>query len=390
MIPISDDLPYREGLSKPLSVYLHVPFCRSKCPYCAFNSSVTSGKDVELYLAAVAKEVELWSSMASGLPSVRTIYVGGGTPSVMSPDQWKVLFDLISRNFDLSCLEEFSVEANPESLTEEHLSLWRAKGVSRVSIGVQSLDEQELKWLGRLHGRDRAIWAVASSLEAGFEVSADLMFGLAGQRVRGWHSSLSEMVKLGPHHLSLYQLTLEPDSFWGKAPPSEVLDGYGHYRWAQWYLPKKGYLQYEIASFAKEGCWSRHNMSYWTGREVLGIGPGAWGYLGGLRYENLRDLGGYSKALKSGLATSYTERMEGAAKASERVIMALRTSFGIDLEEFFQEFGRPLSVRLEDVLTEFPLSCLEREGSVVRLTPKGMRIANALWEQLLWEDENGS
>ncbi len=389
MVSIPDYVSFREGLSRPLSVYIHVPFCRSKCPYCAFNSSVPSGEDVSTYLASVSRELDLWGYMASGKPSVRTVYIGGGTPSVLSVGQWETLFGLLSRSFDLGGLEEFSVEANPESLSEDHLSLWRSIGVTRVSIGVQSLDDCELKWLGRLHSSERAVWAVESSLAAGFEVSADLMFGLADQSVRKWHRSLSAMVELGPHHLSLYQLTIEPDSFWGKVPPSQALDGYGHYRWAQWYLPKKGYTQYEIASFAKEGRWSRHNMAYWTGRDVLGIGPGAWGYLGGVRYENQGDLKAYSLALKNGVALSYRERIQGAAKASERAILALRTSFGLDLERFSSEFGVALSRRLRDALDEFPPSCIERDGAVVRLSPKGMRIANALWETLLWGDDDG-
>ncbi len=390
MVSIPDDVSFREGLSRPLSVYIHVPFCRSKCPYCAFNSSVPSGDQVELYLSSLSRESELWRSFTVEKPSVRTIYVGGGTPSVLSVGQWETLFELISRSFDLGDLEEFSVEANPESLTCDHLALWRDRGVTRVSVGVQSLDDGELKWLGRLHGVERAIWAVQSCMAAGFEVSADLMFGLAGQSVRKWHRSLSALVELGPHHLSLYQLTIEPQSFWGETPPSQVLDGYGHYRWAQWYLPRKGYLQYEIASFAKEGRWSRHNMAYWTGREVLGLGPGAWGYLGGLRYENHRDLGDYSEALNDSLALTYTERIQGAAKGSERAILALRTSFGLDLDRFAEDFGQDLYRRLQGCLAGFPASCIERDGPVVRLTPKGMRIANALWEALLWGDEYGA
>lgn len=389
MVSISDYVSFREGLSRPLSVYIHVPFCKSKCPYCAFNSSVPSGEEVHTYLASIARELDLWSYMAGGTPSVRTIYIGGGTPSILSVGQWETLFGLISRSFDLGGLEEFSVEANPESLTAAHLSIWRAMGVTRVSLGVQSLDDGELRWLGRLHGSDRAVWAVKSSLDVGFEVSADLMFGLADQSVRKWHESLLALVELEPHHLSLYQLTIEPDSFWGRVPPPQVTDGYGHYRWAQWYLPKKGYAQYEIASFAREGRWSRHNMAYWTDRDVLGLGPGAWGYLGGVRYENQRDLKAYSMALKGGVALSYRERIQGAAKASERAILALRTSFGLDLERFSMEFGEALSEKLEAALKGFPVSCIFRSGPTVRLTPKGMRIANALWERLLWEEENG-
>lgn len=389
MVSISDQ-SLREGLYRPLSVYIHVPFCRSKCPYCAFNSFVPSEDGVKLYLSSIAGEFDRWLSLAGKKPSVRTVYVGGGTPSVLSVGRWETLFDMISRSFDLTGLEEFSVEANPESLTCDHLDLWRDRGVTRVSVGVQSLDDGELKWLGRLHGVERAVWAVQSSLAAGFDVSADLMFGLAGQSVRKWHRSLSAMVELGPHHLSLYQLTVEPQSFWGKVPPNQVLDGYGHYRWAQWYLAKKGYLQYEIASFARDGRWSRHNMAYWTGGEVLGLGPGAWGYLGGVRYENHRDIGDYSEALRDSLALAYTERIQGVSKASETAILALRTSFGLDLERFALDFGQTIYDRLEVALELIPQSCLKREGSKVRLTPKGMRIANAIWETLLWGDEDGA
>lgn len=376
----------REGLSRPLSLYVHVPFCRSRCPYCAFNSAVPASGEIEAYLAGLDRELSFFREISAVPLRARTIYIGGGTPSILTVSQWERLFLSLESNVDLSEVEEFSVEANPESLEVDHLSLWRERAVSRVSVGVQSLDDGELKWLGRLHDAARARWAVASSLEAGFDVSGDLIFGLRDQTVRKWHESLSGMVELGLEHISLYQLTIEEDSRWGRTPPAGVRDGYGHYRWAQWYLPRMGFQQYEIASFARGEKWSRHNMAYWRRDSVLGIGPGAWGFLGGLRYGNICDLPSYLEALKGGEAAMYTERVSGFAEASEAAILALRTSSGIDLGWFRTDFGDDAADRLEREIGEFPPSCVDRREGAIRLSPKGMRIANSLWERLLWGD----
>lgn len=377
----------REGLSEPLSVYLHVPFCRSKCPYCSFASSVPRLGDVDLYLSALESELIGLTRLSGGPLSVRTLYIGGGTPTVLSVEEWIRLMDLLDRYIDRGSIEEFSVEANPESLSDGHLRFWRDRGISRISIGVQSLDDDELRWLGRLHDSNEARRAVMASVASGFDVSGDLMFGLKGQTLRKWHRSLKALAELGVGHMSLYQLTLDNDSFWGKKPPEGVFDGYGHYRWAQWYLPRIGFDQYEIASFALEGRWSLHNLAYWNRENVLGLGPGAWGYLNGLRYENDPSLAGYCDSVRSsGFAAVYSERIGGVAEASESAILALRTKWGIDLDGFCRRFGSGSKARLLKCLSEIPDNCLEWKKGSVALTRKGMRVANSIWERLLWEE----
>lgn len=343
-------------------------------------------------MTGLDRELELFKEISSAPLKARTVYIGGGTPSMLSVSQWKRLFGSLESRLDLSKTEEFTVEANPESLTPESLALWRERSVSRISIGVQSLDDGELKWLGRIHDANMAIKALVMSLDTGFDVSADLMFGLRGQTVRKWHKNLSSLAKLGLEHLSLYQLSLEENSRWGKAPPEGIADGYGHYRWAQWYLPRRGFRQYEIASFAKGNKQSRHNMAYWKREPVLGVGPGAWGFLGGLRYGNVRDLSSYLRALESrSWAARYIERISGLAEASEAAILALRTSSGVDLVSFRADFGDAAARRLITEIQGFPPYCVESKGTVIRLSPKGMRVANSLWERLLWgfadEDE---
>ena len=195
---------------------------------------------------------------------------------------------------------EITVEANPNSLAAEHLLTWRDWRVTRVSIGVQSFDDAELSQMGRLHSARQAYGAVSAALAAGFSVSADFIFGLPYQSFANWGRTLREAVRCGLSHISLYQLSLEEGTPWASLDRDTLGDGYAAYRWAQWYLPRKGYRQYEVANFARQGCESRHNINYWREGEYLGAGPGAAGYLAGLRYKNFGSLRRWAAALADG------------------------------------------------------------------------------------------
>jgi oxygen-independent coproporphyrinogen-3 oxidase len=374
------------------SLYLHVPFCLSKCGYCSFYSRALAGPAdgaPEAWLAALSREAGRLADIWGGPIPLRTVYVGGGTPSALSPGLWKRLIRILEGAFDFSELEEATVEANPCSLTDGHLALWRGSFVTRVSLGVQSLRDEELSWLGRRHDAKTALAALDRALAYGFDVSADLIFGLPSlefpfQTLRMWRDSLRRVLASGAAHVSAYQLTLEPDAPLGRIDPS-LPDGYSFYRFAQWYLPRKGLEQYEIASFARPGKECRHNLAYWRQENVLALGPAAWGYLDrgedGLRYHNVPTLEEYGRSARAFIAGA--ERLKGRERGVEAAILLLRTKWGIDTDAFAARFGQDLTGAVLEVLRGIPPRLARFENGCVRLTPAGMRVGNAIWTEFL-------
>lgn len=315
---------------------------------------------------------------------MRSLYIGGGTPTVLSPSQWEKLAKLLASYFDLSKLEEMTVEANPESLMREHLSFWKESGVTRVSLGIQSLRDHELLRLGRLHNAKTALSALDACLEAGFLTSCDIIFGIPGQSLRDWHETLRYLAERKVPHVSAYQLSIEPGSMWADVPASAPSDGYPFYRWTQFYLGHKGYLQYEISSFCVDSKWCFHNLGYWYGRDCIGLGPSAWGLLGGRRYRNVRDLDAYCRRLEAGKSVKeWTERLSDDAAASESAILALRTFWGLNLKMYEKKFGTKRASLLREQLDALPNHYLLRGRDGVALSPRGMRVGNAIWERLL-------
>ena len=362
------------------SVYLHVPFCVAKCPYCAFSSALLSAGDEELYLSSLAVEIEQKKHLTCG---IKTLYIGGGTPTVLSPTAWRTLIDLLESSFIFDSDAEVTVEANPGSLSFEQIKLWRDWRVSRVSIGVQSFDNSELAYLGRVHDRDMAAEAISSSLAAGFSTSADLIFGLPGGTLRNWARTVRELLALHPHHISIYQLTLEPGTPFGAKDPQELPDGYSYYRYAQWMLPKKGFHQYEVASFALKGHESRHNLNYWSDGSYLGLGPSAWGYTSGSRCQNAPSLHEYARMLREGSASVYEEHLDAEAAARQAAVLALRTFSGINWHDFLKVHGTELADEIRGRLALFPTELVICNDERACLTPHGMRVANMIWEELI-------
>ena len=399
-----------------LSVYIHIPFCAEKCPYCSFFSTVPRREEIEEYCRLLCMEIRYFGErlfkeersaaipmirgvFGSGRPetlhrtkrsfcsptSVETIYFGGGTPTLLSPKEWELIFDSIYKYLPVSKKAEISVEANPDSLSEEHLDVWGKRSVSRISVGVQSLSNDELRWLGRLHDAEAARRSLRESAGSGFSVSADLMFGLRGQTLRSFKYSIDETIDLGVDHLSVYQLVIDEKSRWFTSPPEGRSDGYPFYRWSQWYLPRKGFLQYEIASFAWPGKECRHNTSYWTNGPVLALGAGAWGYVKGVRYRNEQTLSKYTNAIKHfGNAVAEAENPDKKERAREAAILLLRTAHGISFKEFALLHGEDELHSIIQILKEnVPSNCLFWSSASVALSPKGMRIANSIWSLIV-------
>lgn len=367
-----------------VSLYVHIPFCEKKCPYCSFFSTPVTGDKIEKFLVSLERETALLKAAHGVIPPVRTAYIGGGTPTVLAPSQWSRLIAILEKGFRFLSGSEVSVEANPGSISTEHLSVWKDWRVTRVSIGVQSLVEKDLAILGRPHNASQSAEAIGIVDQAGLSPSADLLFGLPGQEIRGWHESLEGVIRAGVDHVSVYQLTLDPGTPWGDNPPAGLPDGYPFYRWAQYYLEYKGYRQYEIASFAKPGKWCRHNAIYWLGGDFIGIGPSAWSCRGFERSKNAGDADEYYRLIIGGeRPVCFTETLEGEALASERAILALRTRWGIRFQRFRADFGeRALDVVIKK-LEELPSRLLTRTPGRISLSREGMRVGNAVWQKLL-------
>ena len=365
-----------------LSVYIHIPFCERKCRYCAFTSYAYGDAAKENYLGRLEQELAFWYSHLDGI-SALTLYIGGGTPSVLSVAQWKKLAGIIEKYIDISCCAEFTVEANPNSVSQELLVLWKKIGVTRVSIGVQSLNDDELKFLGRLHNAKQALCSVENAVAAGFSVNADFMFGLPEQSLAVWQKTLEKAVALGLLHISLYQLTIEEGTPFAEMELS-LPDGYEQYLFAQDFLPANGYEQYEIANFARPGFESRHNMNYWRGGDYLGAGISASGYLAGERYTNESELEGYCKMIeKNGNAKVFSEKLDNGAAAREASVLQLRMTEGIDRIKYRAKYGEAAEQYVLDVLKEFPSELYAVYDKTISLTQSGMRVANLIWEKLV-------
>lgn len=323
------------------SVYVHAPFCARRCAYCDFAVHVRRTGDVEGWLTALAGELgavegEGLLSLAAGLD---TLYVGGGTPSLLGPAAMAGLARVLGPE-RIGPGTEWTAEANPESFTDEVAAGWRGAGVNRVSLGVQTFHEPSLRWMGRLHGAAGAVRAVATARGAGMEsFSVDLIFGLPGHLGRPWTDDLHRALDLDPPHVSLYGLSVEEGTPLGRAVREGRESPVDEDRYREEFLEAAetlsaaGYEHYEVSNFARPGHVSRHNAAYWTGRPYLGLGNGAHSYAPPVRRWNLRDWEAYASAAGRGASPEEgRETLDGDALRLERIWLGLRTSAGLSLQ----------------------------------------------------------
>ncbi|HEY8470002.1 MAG TPA: radical SAM family heme chaperone HemW [Longimicrobiales bacterium] len=321
---------------------MHVPFCARRCSYCDFAVQAVRRAPTAEWLTAVEAELELVLAREGlGRLELDTIYVGGGTPSLLGVGALPALLERIGRHATISPSAEITAEANPESFTVELARDWRSAGVNRVSLGVQTFHAAALAWMGRLHGPDGPARAIDAARAAGFgNVSVDLIFALPERLGRDWARDLECALALEPEHVSLYGLTAEARAPLGRwvAEGRERLPGEETYR-AEYLLAAKrlaaaGFLHYEVSNFARPGFESRHNAVYWSGAPYLGLGPGAHSYLPPKRRWNLRDWSAYAATVGRGeLPAEGEEEVAGEAARLERTWLALRTAEGLPLEE---------------------------------------------------------
>ena len=386
-----------------LGLYLHVPFCSAICNYCNFNRGLFDPVLKARYVEALVAEIRraglktcatttTADDVAGGARSAPTqsveadtIYFGGGTPSLLEPDEVARIIAACGQAFDVSPDREVTLEANPESVTEERLAAYRAAGVNRLSFGVQSFHDDELKRLSRLHGADRARAAYAEARRAGFDnVSLDLMMWLPAQRVEQWLASIDAAIALAPEHVSLYLLEIYPNAplkdemaraQWSQAPDDDAAT---MYLTAMERLDAAGYEQYEISNVARPGRRSRHNMKYWIDGEWIGFGCGAHSTREGVRWKNVSATEDYLARIQ-GRTSPATDvrRLAPEERLGDALFTALRLTEGVNLDQIrtrygvdvWQRYGAELEPFLDD-------GCLIRDGERLRLSRRGMLLAH--------------
>ena len=378
---------------KPLGIYVHVPFCKSKCIYCDFYS-LCDEKYKEDYIRAVCAHIREAGEAAS-LHIVDTIYFGGGTPSFLGGEELSLILSTIRKHFDVTDDAEITFEANPDSITDRLLHRLRSEGFNRVSLGIQTDNDEQLALLNRPHNYEQAVEAVKKIRKHGFRnLSVDLMYGLPGQSIQNWIHALATTVKLQPEHISCYGLKIEEGTpLYKQAPDLDIPDDdlqADMYLSAISFLADKGYRQYEISNFCKKGCVSRHNLKYWQGGEYLGFGPDASSDFGGQRFTVIRNLRGYIQGIEEkGQVIVDVQNVPFRERAVEYLMMRLRTVSGIDPKEYERTYllpFAPLAQKLEE--------CRKRGLAVCtydgrwHLTGEGFLLSNDIISDLLLIQDN--
>ncbi len=375
----------------PIGLYVHLPFCRTHCTYCPFVISTDLSMQ-DAYVDALVREIAWRASGGRGedtpqpRPPVDTLYFGGGTPSRTSPGNLARVVHAIHEHFDVAADAEFTLEANPEDVEDRALKWWRALGVNRVSIGVQSFHDGELAPLARVHGREGALEAVRTAVGSGVRTNLDLILGLPGQTPASFRENLELTIGLGVGHVSMYLLDLDEKTplqtqvSHGRTALPDEDDVAALYVEAVRRLGEAGLRQYEVSNFARAGEESRHNLRYWQRREYLGFGIGAHSFAGARRFANTRDIHRYIERAGAGdFAPDFTEELGVAEAAREALFLGLRQTAGLESDDITRlcgEEGRPWIERgVED-------GWLWRNGSRVAFTPAGFLLSNHYISQL--------
>lgn len=387
--------------SPNIGLYVHIPFCTAKCGYCDFNSYANHEHMIPSYAGTIVTEASLWRDAVRGRP-VETIFFGGGTPSLNPVDQMAQIIDGLRATVDVLPDAEISLEANPGSLETEYLRGLRGIGFNRLSIGVQSFDDEELVSLDRIHSGDDARAAYAAARDAGFEnINLDFIYGLSAQPLAKWQQTLEQAIALAPEHLSLYALTIEEgtplarDVARGRvaAPDPDVQAD--HYEWTQRRMARAGYEHYEISNWSRPGRRCLHNLVYWQNREYLGLGAGAHSYLNGVRFSNVLLPNRYTELVEESAANIHdgagamrqiagAETITDALSMSDTLILGLRLIDGVELAAFRARHGCDVDDLHGALIDEFALySIIERTPTHLRLTARGRLLSNELFQRLL-------
>ena len=385
-------------MTRGIGLYVHIPFCASRCPYCDFATAPATTALRSRYLDALRREIAREGHLL-GRPRVRTLFLGGGTPSLLEPAEIVMLGDALRDAFVLRP-REVTLEANPATLDRARLDAWLALGLTRLSLGAQSFDPRGLRALGRTHQPEDSAAAVGVARDAGLDLNLDLIFGWPGQTIAGWERDLKTAVALNPDHISCYplELRLDPEASvpnwpgggwpvlerWRVAAAAAQPGDAGlarMYQLAERMLARAGYRHYEIANWARRGKRCLHNLGYWRDRDWLGVGAGAHTHLAGSRSANPTELRAYILRANSG-----SERVVDAEAdpPSEAAMLALRLDSGLDLGRYAARFGDAATTRVRSALREVePAHLVRVEDRHARLTARGRLLANEVFVRLL-------
>ncbi len=396
----------------PISLYIHIPFCATKCPYCDFNTYAGIEQMMPDYLEALTQEIAFWGSAlghSRGKQPIGTVFFGGGTPSYIPSDHIHRLMDTVRSSFKLAPDSEITMECNPDDISSERLAQWKGASINRISMGVQSLDDGLLKVLGRRHTAQAAREACVAAGDSGFDnVNLDLMYGLPDQTPDQWQNTLRGVLELKPAHLSLYCLTLEegtPMEAWirqGKLSEPDTDLAADMYILAERIMGEAGYTHYEISNWALPGRESRHNLTYWRNQQYLGVGPGAHSYLNSCRFANLRSPRGYIKGMVEGTrpdassldepirrlkergVVDFTEVIDTRLEMGETMMLGLRLSEGISNKVFEMRFGITLQAAYQDQIRELQeIGLLQWHQESLILTPQGRLLGNEVFQRFI-------
>ena len=378
---------------KELGFYLHIPFCKSKCIYCDFNSFAQKDDCIEPYIKAVKKEIEEYAKQNKDV-LIKTIYIGGGTPSYIKEKYIKEIIETIRSNFEIIPNAEITIEINPGTVNRRKLNTYYKSGINRLSIGLQSTNDKLLKQLGRVHDFEDFLETVRLANTIGFSnINADCMIGLPNQTIYDVEETLNVLINLRLTHISVYSLIVEPNTPLEKKIesgelklPDEEIERY-MYWFAKRKLEENGYLHYEISNFAKPLFRSKHNLDCWNQKEYKGFGVSASSYENGIRYTNISNIEKYVENVQNGqFKRNYIveEKQDREAMMKEYMLLGLRKITGVSINQFRKKFGTiPIFKYNKEITKLTNEGLIELNGINIRLTKKGLDLANLVWEEFV-------
>ena len=384
-------------MRRELELYIHIPFCVKKCAYCDFLSGPASNQQIEEYVQALIEEIRYYKEFVKKY-EVSTVFWGGGTPSLLKGEQMKALMETLRQTFFIRQNAEITMEANPGTVTVEKLLACQKAGINRISFGLQSVNNEELKMLGRIHTYEEFLESYEAARKAGFQnINVDLISAIPKQTVSSWEQTLQTIISLQPEHISAYSLIVEEGTTFAKLYgegcklehllPTEE-DERRMYERTEELLREAGYHRYEISNYAKEGYECQHNLGYWERKEYLGLGLGASSLIEETRFHNTDEMEEYLRdASNPILLRREQEKLDRQEQMEEFVFLGLRKIRGIQEEKFAEMFGEDIwdcyGKNLERVIKE---GLLEREEGVLRLTRKGIDVSNYVFYEILSDD----
>ena len=371
-------------------IYIHIPFCKRRCIYCDFFSTTQSEKK-SAYVRAVCRELEMRKDYLEG-EDIETIYLGGGTPSQLFREELEEIFNHIYNVYPVREDAEITLEANPDDLTPEYVAMLRRLPINRISMGIQTFQEETLKLLHRRHTATQAIEAFRRCREVGFQnISIDLMYGLPGETLETWKEDLQQAVGLRPEHISAYHLIYEEDTVLWKLREQHQVEEADEDLSVSLFstlieqLSEAGYQHYEISNFCLPGLHSRHNSSYWTGKKYLGCGPSAHSFNGVSRQWNVASLDDYLKGIEGGQLDYEVEELDLYTRYNDFVLTSIRTCWGMPLSTLRSDFGEELyRYCLRMAKPHLDQGVLEKSEDVLKLTRKGIFVSDGIMSDLMW------